>query len=69
MFGNEMIDEASRKMAEQLSLRGLAAGMQRVKTLEEFVGDKPRPTAGDEPRPTVGDKPRPTAGDELRPTE
>jgi citrate lyase subunit beta/citryl-CoA lyase len=37
MFGNEMIDEASRKMAEQLSLRGEAAGMQRVKGLDDFT--------------------------------
>jgi citrate lyase subunit beta / citryl-CoA lyase len=37
MFGNEMIDEASRKMAEQLALRGQAAGMQRVKSLDDFV--------------------------------
>ena len=37
MFGTEMIDEASRKMAEQLSLRGRAAGMRRVKSLEEFT--------------------------------
>jgi citrate lyase subunit beta/citryl-CoA lyase len=37
MFGNEMIDEASRKMAEQLALRGRAAGMQRVKALEDFT--------------------------------
>jgi len=37
MFGNEMIDEASRKMAEQLALRGRAAGLQRVKALEEFT--------------------------------
>ena len=37
MFGNEMIDEASRKMAEQLSARGEAAGMTRQKTLEEFT--------------------------------
>jgi citrate lyase subunit beta / citryl-CoA lyase len=37
MFGTEMIDEASRKMAEQLSLRGQAAGMQRVKTIEDFT--------------------------------
>jgi citrate lyase subunit beta/citryl-CoA lyase len=45
MFGNEMIDEASRKMAEQLALRGRAAGMQRVKALEDVLGggDKPRP--------------------------
>jgi len=37
MFGNEMIDEASRKMAEQFSSRGRAAGLTRVKTLEEFT--------------------------------
>ena len=37
MFGNEMIDEASRKMAEQLALRGQAAGMQRVKSLDDFT--------------------------------
>ncbi|MFN2544130.1 MAG: CoA ester lyase [Actinomycetota bacterium] len=37
MFGNEMIDEASRKMAEQLALRGHAAGMQRVKSLDDFT--------------------------------
>jgi len=28
MFGEEMIDEASRKMAEVTSLRGRAAGMR-----------------------------------------
>jgi citrate lyase subunit beta/citryl-CoA lyase len=37
MFGSEMIDEASRKMAEQLAMRGRAAGMGRVKTLEDFA--------------------------------
>ena len=37
MFGTEMIDEASRKMAEQLALRGRAAGLQRVKSLEDFT--------------------------------
>jgi citrate lyase subunit beta/citryl-CoA lyase len=37
MFGREMIDEASRKMAEQLAARGRAAGMRRVKTVEEFL--------------------------------
>jgi citrate lyase subunit beta/citryl-CoA lyase len=37
MFGKEMIDEASRKMAEQFSARGRAAGMKRVKTVEDFV--------------------------------
>ncbi len=36
MFGSEMIDEASRKMAEQLAMRGRAAGMQKVKSLDEF---------------------------------
>ena len=36
MFGNEMIDEASRKMATQFAERGRAAGMKRKKTLEEF---------------------------------
>ena len=29
MFGTEMIDEASRKMAEQLAIRGRAAGLRR----------------------------------------
>jgi citrate lyase subunit beta/citryl-CoA lyase len=38
MFGTEMIDEASRKMAEQLAMRGRAAGMSKVKGLDEFVG-------------------------------
>jgi citrate lyase subunit beta / citryl-CoA lyase len=36
MFGNEMIDEASRKMAERLSARGIAAGLERRKRLEDF---------------------------------
>ncbi|MFN2390185.1 MAG: CoA ester lyase [Actinomycetota bacterium] len=36
MFGNEMIDEASRKMAVQFAERGRAAGMQPHKTLEGF---------------------------------
>src|SRR2546422_7179438 len=40
MFGNEMIDEASRKMAEQLASRGRAAGMKRQKTLQDFVEAK-----------------------------
>jgi citrate lyase subunit beta/citryl-CoA lyase len=39
MFGNEMIDEASRKMAEQLAARGRAAGMSREKKLEDFLGE------------------------------
>jgi citrate lyase subunit beta/citryl-CoA lyase len=37
MFGKEMIDEASRKMAEQFSARGRAAGMSRVKGVNDFV--------------------------------
>jgi citrate lyase subunit beta/citryl-CoA lyase len=36
MFGNEMIDEASRKMAEQLAARGEAAGLKPQKTWDEF---------------------------------
>jgi citrate lyase subunit beta/citryl-CoA lyase len=36
MFGNEMIDEASRKMAEQLAARGRAAGFQVHKTWSDF---------------------------------
>jgi citrate lyase subunit beta / citryl-CoA lyase len=37
MFGNEMIDEASRKMAEQLAARGRAAGLERRKSLGDFI--------------------------------
>jgi citrate lyase subunit beta/citryl-CoA lyase len=40
MFGAEMIDEASRKMAERLAARGRAAGMQRRKSLQEFATPK-----------------------------
>ncbi|MGH2674773.1 MAG: HpcH/HpaI aldolase/citrate lyase family protein, partial [Actinomycetota bacterium] len=36
MFGSEMIDEASRKMAEQLSARGRAAGLEVEKTWKDF---------------------------------
>jgi len=36
MFGNEMIDEASRKMAVQFAERGRAAGMSVSKKLEDF---------------------------------
>ena len=36
MFGNEMIDEASRKMAIQFAERGRAAGMTQAKKLEDF---------------------------------
>jgi citrate lyase subunit beta/citryl-CoA lyase len=38
MFGSEMIDEASRKMAEQLATRGRAARLTRQKTLEDVMG-------------------------------
>ena len=37
MFGTEMIDEASRKMAEQFAMRGRAAGLTRHKKLEDFT--------------------------------
>ncbi len=36
MFGNEMIDEASRKMAEQLAARGKAAGLAPQKAWDDF---------------------------------
>ena len=36
MFGTEMIDEASRKMAEQLAARGRAAGLAVQKAWEDF---------------------------------
>ncbi len=36
MFGNEMIDEASRKMAVQFSERGRAAGLKVQKKLADF---------------------------------
>ena len=36
MFGNEMIDEASRKMAVQFAERGRAAGMTVEKKLQDF---------------------------------
>jgi citrate lyase subunit beta/citryl-CoA lyase len=36
MFGTEMIDEASRKMAEQLAIRGRAAGLARQKKLDDY---------------------------------
>lgn len=36
MFGNEMIDEASRKMAVQFAERGRAAGLTPNKKLEDF---------------------------------
>ena len=34
MLGDEMIDEASRKMALVISAKGRAAGMKRTKTFE-----------------------------------
>lgn len=37
MFGKEMIDEASRKMAEQVAARGQASGMKRVKGVPDFL--------------------------------
>jgi len=39
MFGNEMIDEASRKMAIQFVERGRAAGMQPEKTFDDFKAE------------------------------
>jgi len=39
MFGNEMIDEASRKMAVQFAERGRAAGMKTEKTYADFKKD------------------------------
>src|ERR671915_459550 len=39
MFGNEMIDEASRKMATQFAERGRAAGMSPQKKLEDFQAE------------------------------
>jgi citrate lyase subunit beta/citryl-CoA lyase len=39
MFGNEMIDEASRKMATQVAERGRAAGLRPSRTLEDFVSE------------------------------
>jgi citrate lyase subunit beta/citryl-CoA lyase len=42
MFGTEMIDEATRKMAEQLAQRGRAAGRSRGKKLDEFRGGDAR---------------------------
>jgi citrate lyase subunit beta/citryl-CoA lyase len=35
MLGDEMIDEASRKMALVVSAKGRAAGMQRTKHFEK----------------------------------
>jgi citrate lyase subunit beta / citryl-CoA lyase len=40
MFGTEMIDEASRKMAEQLAMRGRAAGMGRDRSVQDFTNPR-----------------------------
>ena len=40
MFGNEMIDEASRKMATQVAERGRAAGMKVQTSLADFEGER-----------------------------
>ena len=39
MFGNEMIDEASRKMADRLAARGRAAGLQPSRTWADFQAE------------------------------
>lgn len=39
MFGNEMIDEASRKMAMRVAERGRAAGLTRKRSLEDFTAE------------------------------
>ena len=39
MFGNEMIDEASRKMAVQFAERGRAAGMKQQKRYADFKAE------------------------------
>lgn len=39
MFGNEMIDEASRKMAIQFAARGKAAGLKPVKNWSDFKAE------------------------------
>jgi citrate lyase subunit beta/citryl-CoA lyase len=43
MFGNEMIDEASRKMAVQFAERGRAAGMTPAKKLGDFQAEWEKP--------------------------
>ncbi len=50
MFGNEMIDEASRKMAVQFAERGRAAGMSPAKKLEDFQAEWSDTEAGVPPR-------------------
>jgi citrate lyase subunit beta/citryl-CoA lyase len=39
MFGNEMIDEASRKMAQRIAERGRAAGLDVTRKLVDFESD------------------------------
>jgi citrate lyase subunit beta/citryl-CoA lyase len=46
MFGDEMIDEASRKMAEQLVIKGRAAGLDK-----QLSGKNSGPAAPPEPAP------------------
>jgi citrate lyase subunit beta/citryl-CoA lyase len=43
MFGTEMIDEASRKMAMQLAERGRAAGMKQQKSFDDFQKEWEQP--------------------------
>jgi citrate lyase subunit beta/citryl-CoA lyase len=50
MFGNEMIDEASRKMAVQFAERGRAAGMSQAKKLEDFQAEWSGAETGVPPR-------------------
>src|SRR5262249_18127498 len=38
-FGSEMVDEASRKMARRLAVRGRAAGLAQRKTLADFQAE------------------------------
>ncbi len=44
MFGDEMIDEASRKMAEQLATKGRAAGLD-MKLVEKRAAAVPQPAS------------------------
>ena len=45
MLGDEMIDEASRKMALVISAKGRAAGMTRTKTFTPPRAEHPRPAS------------------------
>jgi citrate lyase subunit beta/citryl-CoA lyase len=40
MLGDEMIDEASRKMALVIAAKGRAAGMQRTSTFEPVAAER-----------------------------